>query len=139
MPEIDQAKNFVESNFKDKNEHVRTLAQNFYNTVRATGRYRWIGVGEVEDELGRYRLVIYLAHDTEHPENDKRIPLGPAFSVLQLASRPEFSIDLYYMRDAGLETTLVERALESMRFRYGIPDHDPKAEFLWEEYFNQSP
>lgn len=139
MAEQDQTRSFMEVNFQDTDLRVRALAQRFYETVVASGRFQWMGMGSVEDELKRPRLVIYFAERTVKEgvlsESPRPVSITPALTDLQMALNSEGILDTYHLIESEDSSSFAERALRAMQARYGKPGHDPKTEFLWEEHF----
>lgn len=120
---------FLNAVVPDSDVETQGLAREFYNSVHSGG-FRWIGVGEVEDELKGHRLVVYL---TETPDEDQQ-DIEDSFVELNLRLHPYTFLDLYYIPISPEANTLLpELAIEDMAKRYETASHHPNPRLLFEE------
>ncbi|OGE15871.1 hypothetical protein A3F00_04845 [Candidatus Daviesbacteria bacterium RIFCSPHIGHO2_12_FULL_37_11] len=142
MSESVQNQGFVEATNVVNDSRVHRLAQDFYDAVKESRRFQWMGLSSAKDELNRSRLIIHLAEDDrpekEHSQNENLSAISVSLAITALQSDRSFIVDLYYFMESVSEIPFAERSLEAIKTRYGTLNHDPKPEFLWEEYFSPS-
>ncbi|OGY07229.1 MAG: hypothetical protein A2694_02350 [Candidatus Blackburnbacteria bacterium RIFCSPHIGHO2_01_FULL_40_17] len=111
---------------------VEALA-GFYQLVRTSERFLWIGMIKSIDDLGRHRLKFCLLekiNDTrdsaEH--NSGGVSVVPAFDKLVLALWPDFRANLYFASEIEYAPDQVPQLLKEYNSRES--KHD---QLIWEQ------
>jgi len=115
------------------------LAEEFYEAVRASGRFNWIGLLQTADEIGRTRVGVYLLDAERKPSTQSDrvrsdLDLSYLFDKLSLAARPQLPLDLYYIDGGRCSPEEAERRLRDAR----AADEEHR-ELLWSEVINSAP
>lgn len=108
------------------------LAGAFHDQVVFTGRFSWLGLVEVTDQLKRPRLAVYLTeraegvYDSSYPRQNISETLVP----LALAcSKKDTFLDLYHLDGVASDQTSADRVVTDAKGRY----QDSEAKCLYEE------
>ena len=113
--------NFLEANYPTDNERLSALTNSFYHAVNTCGAFSWIGLFEVQDELGRTDFVVYVEEIPGLESNpalyNKSSVIDEPFGDLSFALRDRLILDLYFSKPMDPQKR-VDECMEDLRLRY---------------------
>lgn len=117
-------------------EGVQRSLTEFYETVRFSEEFSWMGVFQTKDQLERTRWIIYLCPTGPIPAvRQRQLEMLPSFVSLSLAMRRQtFLLDLGFTHSSTYKShdELLRDCIDSIRETYGGGNPNWGTDILWE-------
>ena len=119
---------FLQIVAQNRDDKTRYLAREFYYSLHS-GRFYWIGLGEVQDQLNMHHLTVYLAEISDlHRQQDITDPT----IKLSLNLHPDTFLNLFFI-PPGSNRSFAELIIEDMTERFRSTNYQPNPRLLFEE------